>query len=68
MRCNSRALPGDCGSHPALAIKPVPDIVDGILVEAGIEIVRDVADMRRGQEVRQTAERIIGRQRLAAGR
>jgi hypothetical protein len=41
--------PLDKGSRLALAIKPLPDIVDRILVEARIEIVRDVANMRRGQ-------------------
>jgi hypothetical protein len=54
----------DKGSRPALAIEPLPDIVDRIQVEARVEIVRDVADMRCRQEVRQTTIRMIRRQRL----
>src|SRR5580658_7520347 len=44
-------------------VEPLPDIVDRVLVETRIEAARDVADMRRGQQVRQAAERMIGRQR-----
>src|SRR5580704_17320846 len=51
-------------SAPGLAVEPVADVRDGILVEASVKAAGDVADMRRRQQVRQRAERMVERQRL----
>src|SRR5580700_11229024 len=47
-----------------LTVEPTADIRDRILVEAGVEAAGDVADMRRCQQVRQRAERMVERQWL----
>ena len=47
-----------------LAVEPTADVLDRILVEASVEAARDVADMRRRQEVRKAAERVLEQQRL----
>src|SRR5260370_2178073 len=46
------------------AVKPPSDVLDRVPVEALVQPARDVADMRRRQQVRQAAERVLGRQRL----
>src|ERR1700676_4219696 len=51
-------------SSGCLAIEPTADVRDRILVEAGVEAAGDVADMRRCQQVRQRAERMVERQWL----
>ena len=47
-----------------LAVEPTADVRDRILVESRVEAAGDVADMRRCQQVRQRAERMVKRQRL----
>src|SRR5260370_10859974 len=51
-------------SARCLAIEPTADVLDGVLIEAGVKAARDVADVWRGQQVRQRAERMVERQRL----
>jgi hypothetical protein len=56
------------GLHDAsarcLAVEPTADVRDRILVEASVKAAGDVAHMRRCQQVRQRAERMVERQRL----
>ncbi len=56
------------GLHDAsarwLAVQPTADVCDRILVEASVKAAGDIADMRRRQHVRQSAERVLKRQRL----
>src|SRR5271165_4390924 len=53
------------GASPlSSAVEPTADVRDRILVEALVQPARDVADMRRRQQVRQAAERMVERQRL----
>src|SRR5258708_7810353 len=47
-----------------LFVEPTADVRDRILVEASVKAAGDVADMRRCQQVRQRAERMVERQRL----
>src|SRR3981189_2884457 len=47
-----------------LAVEPAADVRDRILVEASVKAAGDVADMRRCQQVRERAERMVERQRL----
>src|SRR5260370_26073943 len=49
------------------AVKPPSDVLDRVPVEALVQPARDVADMRRRQQVRQAAERVPWRQRLLVG-
>src|ERR1700736_5775180 len=51
-------------SSGRLAVEPAADVRDRILIEASVKVAGDVADMRRCQQVRQRAERMIDRQRL----
>src|ERR1700719_484736 len=51
-------------STELLSVEPTADVRDRILVEASVKVAGDVADMRRCQQVRQRAERMIDRQRL----
>src|ERR1700722_2745088 len=51
-------------STEPLSVEPTTDVRDHILVEACVKVAGDVADMRRCQQVRQRAERMIDRQRL----
>jgi len=51
-------------SGRCLAIEPTADVLDRVLIEAGVKAARDVADVWRGQQVRQRAERMVERQRL----
>src|ERR1700680_5055305 len=51
-------------SARCLAVEPTADVRDRILVEASVKAAGDVADMRRCQQVRQRAERMVERQRL----
>src|SRR5580704_6922564 len=51
-------------STEPLSVEPTADVRDRILVEASVKVAGDVADMRRCQQVRQRAERMIDRQRL----
>ena len=51
-------------SARCLAIEPTADVLDGVLISAGVKAARDVADVWRGQQVRQRAERMVERQRL----
>src|SRR5580704_1415966 len=43
---------------------PTADVLDRVLIEAAVKAARDVADVWRGQQVRQHAERMVERQRL----
>jgi hypothetical protein len=47
-----------------LAVEPTADVLDRVLIEAAVKAARDVADVWRGQQVRQRAERMVERQRL----
>src|SRR5271168_5213138 len=51
-------------STEPLSVEPTADVRDRILVEANVKVAGDVADMRRRQQVRQAAERMVERQRL----
>src|SRR5580700_11686801 len=51
-------------STEPLSVEPTADVRDRILVEASVKVAGDVADMRRCQQVRQRAERMVERQRL----
>src|SRR5271169_2669352 len=51
-------------SGRCLAIEPTADVLDRVLIEAGVKAARDVADVWRGQQVRQRAERMVEWQRL----
>src|SRR6202022_1139270 len=51
-------------SGRCLAIEPTADVLDRVLIEAGVKTARDVADVWRGQQVRKRAERMVERQRL----
>src|ERR1700724_1888266 len=62
MRSVAKLLQSASASIPS--VEPLPDIVDRVLIEARIEATRDVADVWRGQQVRQRAERMVERQRL----
>src|SRR5580692_4793258 len=51
-------------SSGCLAVEPAAYVRDRVLVEASVKAAGDVADMRRCQQVRQRAERMVERQRL----
>src|SRR5258705_5034990 len=48
-------------SARCLAVEPTADVLDRVLIEAGVKAARDVADVWRGQQVRQRAERMVER-------
>src|ERR1700720_573267 len=47
-----------------MGIEPPPNIRDGILVERLVETVRYVAEMRRCENIREMAKRMLRRQRF----
>src|SRR6476659_6456093 len=47
-----------------LAVAPFDYVVDGVLIEALVQAARNVADVRRRQQVRQAPKGMIGRERL----
>src|SRR5580700_11404796 len=64
---NHRPAPkieGLLSSVGCLAVEPAADVLDRVLIEAGVKAARDVADVWGGQQVRQRAERMVERQRL----
>ena len=52
-------------THPLMGVEPLPNIRDGIFVKRLVKTLRDVADMRRCQDVVQRSEGVGRRQRLS---
>src|SRR6202030_500420 len=50
---------------PLMGVEPLPNIRDGIFVKRLVKTLRDVADMRRCQDVVQRSEGVRRRQRLS---